>query len=316
MQPIDPNSLISPRRKITGISAILLPILGDDSVDWSSFDGHVQRTVDAGLVPAVNMDTGYGQLISEATRVEVLQRTNAIASEYVSGAFVSDSPGAKFDADGYRLQTDQIQEHGGVPVIVQSHGLIELSDSDIVAAYQTIGNACNSFYAFELGKMFAPFGSVYSLEVYSGPMEIEQCVGAKHSSLDRMLEWQRLELRNRKRPEFKVCTGNDLAIDMVIYGSDYLLGLSTFAPEAFARRDAMRQSGDPAFYELNDVLQYLGMYAFRKPVPAYKHSAAMFLHLRSQIETNRTFPGSPERSESDIEVLENILHDLEKKLAV
>ena len=31
-----------------------------------------------------------------------------------------------------------------------------------------------------------------------------------------------------------VLTGNDLAIDMVMYGSDYLLGLSTFAPEAFA----------------------------------------------------------------------------------
>ena len=74
----------------------------------------------------------------------------------------------------------------------------------------------------------------------------------------RELEWQRLDLRNRVRPEFKVFTGNDLAIDMVMYGSDYLLGLSTFAPDAFARRDAMWESGDPRFYELNDLLQYLG----------------------------------------------------------
>ncbi len=37
-----------------------------------------------------------------------------------------------------------------------------------------------------------------------------------------------------RRPDFKVLTGNDLAIDMVIYGSDYLLGLSTFAPDAFS----------------------------------------------------------------------------------
>lgn len=315
MRPIDPTTLLKPRRKISGISAILLPILADDSVDWVSFDGHVQRTVDAGLVPAVNMDTGYGQLIGESTRIEVLKRTRAITNDYVSGAFVEDSPGANFNADGYRLQTDQIQSFGGVPVVVQSHGLIENSDSGIVEAYEAIGSNCDAFYAFELGKMFAPFGCVYSLEVYSELMKIEQCIGAKHSSLDRMLEWQRLDLRNRQRPDFKVCTGNDLAIDMVMYGSDYLLGLSTFAPDAFARRDAMWQAGDPAFYELNDVLQYLGMFAFRPPVPAYKHSAAMFLHLREHIKENRTFPGSPERPETDIVVLENILHDLEKQLA-
>ena len=29
------------------------------------------------------------------------------------------------------------------------------------------------------------------------------------------------------RPEFMVLTGNDLAIDMVMYGSDYLLELNT-----------------------------------------------------------------------------------------
>ena len=63
-------------------------------------------------------------------------------------------------------------------------------------------------------------------------------------------------------------TGNDLAIDMVMYGSDYLLGLSTFAPDVFARRDAAWAAGDPAFYELNDWLQYLGFLTFRQPVPA------------------------------------------------
>ena len=65
------------------------------------------------------------------------------------------------------------------------------------------------------------------------------------------------------RPDFRVFTGNDLAIDMVMYGSDYLLGLSTFAPDVFAKRDAAWAAGDPAFYELNDLLQYLGFLAFR-----------------------------------------------------
>ena len=76
MAPIDPVSLITPRRKIQGISAILLPLLADDSVDWKAFDDHVERTLAAGLAPAVNMDTGYGHLIDEPTRAEVLNRTH------------------------------------------------------------------------------------------------------------------------------------------------------------------------------------------------------------------------------------------------
>ena len=316
MPPIDPVSLIQPRRKIHGISAILLPLLADDTVDWKAFDAHVERTLDAGLAPAVNMDTGYGHLIDEATRAEVLTRTDAIASgrKYVAGAFVKDSAGASLDIDSYRKSMNQIESANGIPVIVQSYGLIEQDDDGIVSAYQALGESCDSFYAFELGEIFAPFGKVYSLDVYSQLMKIKSCIGAKHSSLSRTLEWERLQLRNQERPEFQVCTGNDLAIDMVIYGSDYLLGLSTFCPDAFAKRDAMWESGDPDFFELNDLLQYLGTFAFRPNVPAYKHSAAMFLKLRGQISTNRTHPQSPQRPESDLPVLENILTDLEKRM--
>ena len=61
---------------------------------------------------------------------------------------------------------------------------------------------------------------------------------------------------------------------MIEYGSDYLLGLATFAPEKFAERDRLWETGDPAYYALSDALQYLGNICFRDPVPAYKHSAA------------------------------------------
>ena len=105
-------------------------------------------------------------------------------------------------------------------------------------------------------------------------------------------------------------TGNDLAIDMVVYGSDYLLGLSTFAPQEFALRDKYWRDGDPRFYELNDVLQYLGFLAFRAPVPAYKHSAAMFLKLRGWIGCDATHPQSPRRPDADREVLAELLGKL------
>jgi hypothetical protein len=142
-------------------------------------------------------------------------------------------------------------------------------------------------------------------------MGVRQCTGAKHSSLSRELEWQRLALRDVERPDFQVLTGNDLAIDLVMYGSDYLLGLSTFAPDHFARRDALWAAGDPAFYELNDILQYLGFFAFRNPVPAYKHSAAMFLKLRGWIAPDDTHPRSPTRPASDREILREIVLQLE-----
>ena len=137
-------------------------------------------------------------------------------------------------------------------------------------------------------------------------MEMPQCIGAKHSSFHREPEWERLQLRDQKRPDFKIFTGNDFGIDMVQYGSDYLLGLSTFAPDLFAKRDAYWAAGDPAFYELNDQLQYLGYFTFRSPSAAYKHSAAQFLHLRGWTITNLTHPKSPTRPDSDIEVLREL----------
>ena len=159
---------------------------------------------------------------------------------------------------------------------------------------------------FELGEQFVPYGRIYPLDAYRGLMEIPQVVGAKHSSLSRQAEWDRLDLRNEVRPDFRVLTGNDLAIDMVMYGSDYLLGLSTFAPEQFAERDRLWEAGDAAFYELNDRLQELGAFAFRSPVPAYKHSAAQFLSLRGWLEHDATPAGAARRPDHDREVLRDI----------
>ncbi|MDB4664555.1 dihydrodipicolinate synthase family protein [bacterium] len=310
----DPAKLLQPRRKIMGISAILLPYHAEGGVDWKGFDAHLRRTFDAGLVPAVNMDTGYGNLIDDAVREEVLLRSHRIADSqsFVAGVFVGDHPGAAFGRDSYRIGIEQIQRYGGIPIFFQSYGLIELSDHQVVEAYQALARECQEFLFFELGKVFAPFGRIYSLDIYEQLMMIPNALGAKHSSLQRLPEWQRLDLRNRVRADFKVFTGNDLAIDMVMYGSDYLLGLSTFAPDAFARRDAMWETGDPGFYELNDLLQYLGAFTFRDPAPAYKHSAAMFLKIRGMLASDQTHPDSPHRPGTDEKVLELIASDLER----
>ena len=307
-----PVAMIRPGRKITGMSAILLPFTDQLEIDWDSFCAHVARTAAAGLTPAVNMDTGYVNLLDEDTRQEVLKRTSETLSggAFVAGAFVPSQPGAVWNVENYRRPLDLIHQYGGTPVIFQSYALTSQPNEAIVAAYAGIGEYAPQFIGFELGTMFAPFGKIYDLEVYQGLLEIPQCIGAKHSSLSRELEWERLNLRDARRPDFKVFTGNDLAIDMVMYGSDYLLGLSTFAPDLFAKRDAMWEAQDPAFYELNDLLQYLGFLAFRAPVPAYKHSAAQFLKLRGWIQSNVTHPQSPSRPDSDIEILRELAERL------
>ncbi len=302
---IDPTEMIRPRRKVTGISAMLLPFTESGDVDWPAFSAHLTRTAEAGLTPAVNMDTGYVHLLDDPTRLDVLRRTRDTLGDrpFCAGAFVADNPGDPFAADDYKRRIERIQEFGGTPVIFQSYGLIERNSAGIVAAYNELAKVCDRFIGFELTQALAPFGAIYDLETYAGLMEIPQCVGAKHSSFHREPEWQRLQLRDRLRRDFIVYTGNDFAIDMVMYGSDYLLGLSTFAPDLFARRDAYWEAGDPAFYELNDKLQYLGCFAFRSPGPGYKHSAAQFLKLRGWIDCDRTHAQSPTRPESDVDVL-------------
>jgi hypothetical protein len=110
-------------------------------------------------------------------------------------------------------------------------------------------------------------------------------------------------------------TGNDLAIDLVVHGSDYLLGLSTFDPEAFAYRDAAWARGDDAtFWAVNDVLQYLGRLAFRPPVPGYRHDAAMYLRLRGLVEHDGTHPASPVRPDADRELLAQVALELDDLL--
>ena len=303
-----PSSLLKPRRKIRGISAILLPFADSGEVDWTHFDAHVRRTADAGLTPAVNMDTGFVNLIDDATYREVLRRTQSLlgGQSFVAGAFVGDQAGAKFDLAGYQRRIELIESAGGLPILFQSFGLVELPPVDLIEAYRSIGRSCDRFLAFELTPMLAKFGAIYDLDTFAGLLDIPQCVGEKHSSFQREPEWLRLRLRDERRPDFVVFTGNDFAIDMVMYGSDYLLGLSTFAPDLFAKRDAYWAAGDPRFYELNDQLQYLGMFAFRSPSPGYKHSAAQFWKLRGWLTCDRTHPRSPERPVSDIEVLREL----------
>jgi hypothetical protein len=234
----------------------------------------------------------------------VLRWTRAALGDgvpFVAGAYIEGRDGNVVAL--YRRQMDLIVKFGGIPILFQTARLHGKSDRDKIAAYRAACRGYSDVLGFELGRMFAPNGEIFSEATLRGLMEIPELKGIKHSSLDRLTELERLALRDAVRPGLRIYTGNDLGIDMIEYGSDYLLGLATFAPEKFAERDRLWETGDPAYYALADALQYLGNVAFREPVPAYKHSAATFLHVLRRISSSEPHAKNPRRPPWEPEIL-------------
>jgi 4-hydroxy-tetrahydrodipicolinate synthase len=302
---------LRPRRRVSGIAAALLPFEPDGRVAIEAFQRHLKATHAAGLVNAVNMDTGYVNLLAEEVKLDVLRWTREALGDgipFVAGAYIERLEGDVVSL--YRRQMDAITEAGGTPIIFQSARAHVLEARAKVALYRELCKGYPAVLGFELSPVFAPSGEVFNEETVRGLLDIPEMVGMKHSSLDRLTELRRLALRDHARPEFRVYTGNDLGINMIEYGSDYLLGLATFAPEKFAERDRLWEHGDAAYYALADALQHLGNVAFRTPVPAYKHSAAVFLHMAGRIPSPLSLPRSPARPNWEAGILRDCLERL------
>ena len=287
-------------REVHGIAAVLLPFREDGTVDWAGFEAHLQRTRDAGLDCAVNMDTGFGDLLSPDEREAVLdaaRRALGPGVRFFAGAYAT---GSDEPLDAYARSIAAIEAHEASPVIVQCAAMHALDAAGKAALYAQVASATSAgALAFELSPRFAPHGEIWDSETFTRLLEIPQLRGAKHSSLDRGLELERLAVRDRQRPDWRVYTGNDLAIDMVGYGSDYLLGLATFSPQRFAERDACLAADDAGFAMRNDALQHLGNVAFRAPIPAYKHAAGLFLSMCGLLDQDAIHPRAACRPDAD-----------------
>jgi 4-hydroxy-tetrahydrodipicolinate synthase len=295
-----------PGRKVRGIAAALLPYAEGGKIAVEAFQRHLIATHRAGLMNAVNMDTGYVNYLSDSEMEEVLGWTREALGKgvpFVAGAYIEGRSGDLVSL--YRRAMDRIVTFGGIPILFQTARLHGKSASEKISVYRDICKGYDQVLGFELGPVFAPNGEIYDDEVIKGLLDIPEMKGIKHSSLDRQLELKRLALRDARRPNFAIYTGNDLGIDMIEYGSDYLLGLATFAPEKFAERDRLWESGDAAYYELSDALQYLGNVGFRTPVPEYKHSAAIFLHLTGRVPSDLPHRRSPRRPSWESEILKD-----------
>lgn len=299
-------------RKVKGIAAALLPYESDGRIAVDAFQKHLLATHRAGLENAVNMDTGYVNFLSEPEKMSVLRWTReALGTDvpFVAGAYIEGQAGPV--AELYRKQMDAIVKFGGTPILFQTSRLHGKSANEKAEIYQESCRGYKGVLAFELGQVFAPNGEIFDTETILRLMAIPEILGIKHSSLDRLTELERLALRDVHRPDFRIYTGNDLGINMLEYGSDYLLGLATFAPEHFAERDRLWEMADPNYFALSDTLQHLGNVAFREPVPAYKHSAAIFLHLMGRIPSDRSHPKNPQRPVWEAELLRDCMRRLE-----
>lgn len=294
-----------PRRTVQGIAAALLPYERDGRIATDAFAKLLISTHRAGLMNAVNMDTGYVNYLTNAEKRDVLDWTRQALGKgvpFVAGAYIENHTGHDIVAL-YRAEIDAIVRFDAIPILFQTARLQGESSEKIAKTYTEIVRGYPHVLAFELGPMFAANGQIYEIETIRRLMDIPELKGMKHSSLNRLAELQRLMLRDKQRSDFRIYTGNDLGINMIEYGSDYLLGLAAFAPEKFAERDRLWKAGDPEYYALSDTLQHLGNIAFRPPVPAYKHSAAVFLNLIGCIPSDRTHPNNPQRPAWESEIM-------------
>jgi dihydrodipicolinate synthase/N-acetylneuraminate lyase len=299
------------RRKPRGIAAALLPYKTDGRVAVESFQKHLITTHHTGLTNAVNMDTGYVNLLTEAEKGDVLHWTRDALGKsvpFVAGAYIENQAGDVVTL--YRHQLDNIAGFGAIPILFQTARLHGKSAKEKIDTYQAVCRGYPQVLGFELNPRFSPHGEIFGENTVRGLMEIPELKGMKHSSLDRLLELERLALRDKHRPDFRIFTGNDLGINMIEYGSDYLLGLAALAPEKFAERDRLWENADRGYYALSDALQHLGNIAFRDPIPAYKHSAAVFLHLTGRIPTDLPHPRNPKRPPWEAEILQDCIRRL------
>src|SRR5689334_6974377 len=112
---------MKPRRKVKGIAAAILPFDDNGAVAVDAFQNHLLRTHSAGLTNAVNMDTGYVNYLSEEEQQLVLDWTRTPVSartKFVNGAYIERLEGV--DVTLYRRKIDDIVEHGGTPIIIQT----------------------------------------------------------------------------------------------------------------------------------------------------------------------------------------------------
>src|SRR5258705_3332206 len=108
-------------RKVQGIAAALLRFKADRRIAVEAFQNHLRATHRAGLMNAVNMDTGYVNYLSDAEKQDVLRWTCETLGDgvpFVAGAYIENQSGDIVTL--YRQQIDPIVLAGGTTILFQT----------------------------------------------------------------------------------------------------------------------------------------------------------------------------------------------------
>src|SRR5260370_22181003 len=130
-------------RKVRGIAAALLPFEADGRIAVQAFQNHLRATHSAGLMNAVNMDTGYVNYLSETEKVDVLRWTREALGKdapFVGGACIEGQTGDVVAL--YRKQMDVIVAHGEIPILFQTARLHGKPARDKATLDQAVSLGC------------------------------------------------------------------------------------------------------------------------------------------------------------------------------
>lgn len=282
------------------IAALSVPVTEVGEIDFDCFAQDIARTVEFGIEPAVLMDTYQINHCTQEQQRRGLDVTREVMAgrPFTAGVYIEDEVSGNDLGDIIRAYQRKIElfetRYGARPIIFQTAALREADAGTVVRVYREIVKASRGgLKAFELSPVFAPNGWMFPSDSLIEIMADDRWEGVKHSSLNPSMEWALLQKIHRLGK--RLYTGNDYDFaSMLFNGSDALLGIATFMPDQFRElANALRDGDRLRFYDLGTRMEFLGRVAFRPPVPAYKHSAAMVKQMRGWYPTDHVLPGNP-----------------------
>jgi hypothetical protein len=306
---------LTPSRTIDGCAALPIWLGPSGRIDLSGLATRLQATFAAGLTPAVNLFGGAVECLGPEQRTDILATAAGVARgrRFIAGTRPTEDTSPL--AIRYGRAIDAVVRQGGTPLLLPIRELAALDGDGLAHLWRQATAGHRGVLVIEMADAFASPAPLHAAGVMTRLLDVASLGGLVHASLDRGAEWARVEARDAARPEFRIYSGHERALDMVSFGSDYLLATAGCAPEAFAARDRAWRAGEPLGFELNDVLQALGTLLYRTPLGGARHGALQWLHVRGEIADARPVPGLERRPDSDLALLREIADRLDALLA-
>jgi dihydrodipicolinate synthase/N-acetylneuraminate lyase len=305
---------LTPGRTIDGVAALPVWLGVSRRLDLAGLAARIEATFAAGLTPAVNLHAGAVDVLGPEERTDILTTAAGVARGRRFIAGTRPTTDAAPLSVRYGRAVDAIARQGGTPLLLPIRELATLDGDALAYLWRQATAGHRGVLIVEMAGEFGMAADPYSPDVVTRLTDVGSLGGLVHATLDRAAEWARVEARDITRPEFRIYSGHERALDMVSYGSDYLLAGAGCAPEAFAARDRAWRAGDSLAFDLNDVLQAAGSLMFRAPIGAARHAALQWLHARGVLDAPVPVPGVALRPESDLALYRELAARLDRLL--